>query len=624
MPPTNSQTKPNQTSNTSTKAIKKTKKKKHEFVNIMFFDNQITSECFENHKAGNLFHWKVQQPTHASSSTQHGVSSTIGASTPTSVVSSSLSSNSATSSRFLPTHVLSNSSGSSSSSASESDNTILHDALPTSHSTLHASNSSISSVNSSNSSQSHRLLETNQKIQDYTPIFIKPPNMLDSLATSTTETHPSLYQIMEKQHVEREKSETRQDYSSNLVIRNETSITLMGSIPPSPQQQHTGHAVGVEKRKRTNNLIVVVSSATFVVEIESSESSSSHNIYNFILLIITIMEVVNNSIPLNIDQYSPPPPNIIVNNHLNHHHSQQQHSNNNGQQEMMEVDRVFMMMNNNNNNNFVQNPSTSPPQQTPPNHPGINNYYYYMPNPYNHSESATNNGVFAYQPVFVTIPSHHLIPSPSNTNIPQPQPQQNVGSIPNNLSKSISFDSDPLSASNHMNHFKQKFSNEVYIDEYSLPHYAQQNPSDQYYSYSQFSDPRLWIKPSNSFFTYPLVMSFFNLILLGLGHTLIGQDRKGVSYMLVTMIIFFLCIVFFGILALPFYWLWALMVIMDGYKLSKRLREGIPIHQSECTNKWATRGISQFVGADLTLFNNNNPRECSQEWLDMINHLTTI
>ena len=254
MPPTNSQTKPNPTSNSSTKAIKKTKKKKHEFVNIMFFDNQITSECFENHKAGNLFHWKVQQPTHASSSTQHGVSSTIDAPIPTSVVSSSLS-NSATSSRFLPTHVLSNSSGSSSSSANESDNTILHDALPTSHSTLHASNSSISSVNSSNSSQSHRLLETNQKIEDYTPILIKPPNMLDSLATST-EMYSSQYQIMEKQHVEREKSETRQDYSSNLVIRNETSITLMGSIPPSPQQQHTGHAVGVEKRKVRSSISI--------------------------------------------------------------------------------------------------------------------------------------------------------------------------------------------------------------------------------------------------------------------------------------------------------------------------------------------------------------------------------
>ena len=203
----------------------------------------------------------------------------------------------------------------------------------------------------------------------------------------------------------------------------------------------------------------------------------------------------------------------------------------------------------------------------------------------------------------------------------------------NHHSSNNSIDMDIYNSPNSTNNqeemqYHHHFPQGLFIDEYSLPHYVQQNPSDvpclQTHSTPCSRRPR-WVQPSSSLFKDPAAVLVLNIMVTGLGHMFMGQERKGIAYFITNIIAWILMTMsMVGILILPLFLYWHWMILLDGYTLAQRLRMGFPILKGECTNRWAKFGIGWMMGKNTILFNHNNIDECPQEWLDTMHQLTTI
>jgi hypothetical protein len=133
-------------------------------------------------------------------------------------------------------------------------------------------------------------------------------------------------------------------------------------------------------------------------------------------------------------------------------------------------------------------------------------------------------------------------------------------------------------------------------------------------------EPNHWVSP---YITNPWIILLANLVQPGFGHILMGQTKKGFGILLLSIIgdsiLFFLCFLWIGFLILPFVYIFEYWVILyDGWVLSKRLHEGIPVMEGECSTKWVKPGLSYFVDP---VFNHSVVDECPVEWINKIDEV---
>ncbi|KAL9641975.1 hypothetical protein ABK040_004032 [Willaertia magna] len=80
-----------------------------------------------------------------------------------------------------------------------------------------------------------------------------------------------------------------------------------------------------------------------------------------------------------------------------------------------------------------------------------------------------------------------------------------------------------------------------------------------------------------------------NFLIPGLGHALIGQFSKAITYFMVNtvlaILIGVLSIILIGFALIPFQIVYFVYILVDGYKCSERLKKGYPVMKGECYSR---------------------------------------
>lgn len=142
------------------------------------------------------------------------------------------------------------------------------------------------------------------------------------------------------------------------------------------------------------------------------------------------------------------------------------------------------------------------------------------------------------------------------------------------------------------------------------------------------NSPNPWVQGKNM---DPALVVVLNLLCLGLGHILMGQERKGGSIIIATfgvsfavmipvMLIAVLAAGPFGIFAvyavIPLVWIWAIAVHIDGYKIAKRIKEGYPVQQGESINGFVSIGTGFLLGGRPRFHHNSEQKP--REWVEAV------
>jgi len=122
-----------------------------------------------------------------------------------------------------------------------------------------------------------------------------------------------------------------------------------------------------------------------------------------------------------------------------------------------------------------------------------------------------------------------------------------------------------------------------------------------------------WIQPTSSP-TSPIIVFLIGfLIVPGLGHLLIGQTQKGISYIIGSIVGGFifaiLCMFLVGVCFLPCTLIWSICIVVDGYQMAERLSRGVEIGQGECANVIATYGLKATVSGPVFVNENLSSNE---------------
>lgn len=136
--------------------------------------------------------------------------------------------------------------------------------------------------------------------------------------------------------------------------------------------------------------------------------------------------------------------------------------------------------------------------------------------------------------------------------------------------------------------------------------------------------------PSDPDWIYPVpgmmevsILALMNLFMPGLGTILLGQTKKGVTYVIEHMLLGFLAIllsyVLIGVLLYPILIVMYIFVLLDGLKIAERLKQGYPVMQGECYYSISTWFVSFFV---TPVFVASNPAKCPQVWKDKMAQYT--
>jgi TM2 domain-containing membrane protein YozV len=136
---------------------------------------------------------------------------------------------------------------------------------------------------------------------------------------------------------------------------------------------------------------------------------------------------------------------------------------------------------------------------------------------------------------------------------------------------------------------------------------------------NQTSGNEIWVEPTSSQLDPIIAVILSLLVLPGLGHILIGQTQKGISYVIhfviAWFIIVFLSVFFIGIYFLPCLFVWEILILIDAYKIGVKLKEGSPVMQGECANKFAAIGLGSYGLVQGPIFDNSDPTNVPAEWL---------
>lgn len=93
-----------------------------------------------------------------------------------------------------------------------------------------------------------------------------------------------------------------------------------------------------------------------------------------------------------------------------------------------------------------------------------------------------------------------------------------------------------------------------------------------------------------------MVILILSLLMPGLGHIMLGQQKKGVIILIQSMIFMFvvvvLCYVFVGIFLVPFWLVYFMFVLLDGVKLAERQERGLTLMEGECYYKMVKLGLT--------------------------------
>ncbi|KAL9644965.1 hypothetical protein ABK040_004458 [Willaertia magna] len=122
---------------------------------------------------------------------------------------------------------------------------------------------------------------------------------------------------------------------------------------------------------------------------------------------------------------------------------------------------------------------------------------------------------------------------------------------------------------------------------------TQQQLQQQHYNYNANYEPPIpdqaWVKVKG---VDPIVVALANIICPGLGHAMIGQYSKAITYFvinfLLSLIIGLLAVIVIGFFLIPIQLIYYVYIIIDGYKVSERLRKGYPVLKGECYSKVTT------------------------------------
>ncbi|EFC41169.1 predicted protein [Naegleria gruberi] len=101
----------------------------------------------------------------------------------------------------------------------------------------------------------------------------------------------------------------------------------------------------------------------------------------------------------------------------------------------------------------------------------------------------------------------------------------------------------------------------------------------------------------------PILILLLNFLFAGLGHLVLGQSGKGITYIVINFLLFFLIVllsfVFIGICILPLQIVWWVMVMVDGYVIAQRLKEGKAVRKGECAFSITKFGVSLFESSEV-------------------------
>ncbi|EFC41264.1 hypothetical protein NAEGRDRAFT_80787 [Naegleria gruberi] len=101
----------------------------------------------------------------------------------------------------------------------------------------------------------------------------------------------------------------------------------------------------------------------------------------------------------------------------------------------------------------------------------------------------------------------------------------------------------------------------------------------------------------------PILVFLLNFLFLGLGHIVMGQAGKGITYIVLNIFFYFLIVVlmfvFIGICVLPFWVIWWVMIQIDGVTIASRLKEGKVVKKGECASSIAKLGVSIFEKTEV-------------------------
>mmetsp|Transcript_9471 Transcript_9471/g.14007 ORF Transcript_9471/g.14007 Transcript_9471/m.14007 type:complete len:135 (-) Transcript_9471:27-431(-) len=110
----------------------------------------------------------------------------------------------------------------------------------------------------------------------------------------------------------------------------------------------------------------------------------------------------------------------------------------------------------------------------------------------------------------------------------------------------------------------------------------------------------------------PIVILLLTLLFPGLGHILMGQQKKGIMLLVYSIIfctvVVILCYVLVGLFLLPFYFIYYMFIILDAVKLAERQEKGMTIMQGESYYKIAGIGMGPFFQHAFVTGSPKDPR----------------
>ncbi|KAL0486993.1 mutL [Acrasis kona] len=117
-----------------------------------------------------------------------------------------------------------------------------------------------------------------------------------------------------------------------------------------------------------------------------------------------------------------------------------------------------------------------------------------------------------------------------------------------------------------------------------------------------------YIQPQGASPILAALLSFF--VLPGVGHVYAGQHNKGLSIIIMYLILSFsvvlLCLLLIGYCLLPLLFVYNIFIALDVLNIANRLERGIPVKDGECTNTIATVGLGMFSFIKGSVFVNED------------------
>jgi TM2 domain-containing membrane protein YozV len=123
-----------------------------------------------------------------------------------------------------------------------------------------------------------------------------------------------------------------------------------------------------------------------------------------------------------------------------------------------------------------------------------------------------------------------------------------------------------------------------------------------------------WVPQSDMICKDGFIVLILNLIFPGLGHVLLGQRVKGITFFVGIMLCYVLVMVFailligiFFLIPVIFIWIGSMI---DGYNLGERVKKGYPIMKGELSAPWIKyTGAGLFVKPSFVTDSDQAPSE---------------